>query len=128
MAGSSATLVTHEQPEPSVGRLVYDFVADDTDGSWPAIALPSDFDGRILDIISNPGATAPTDNYDVALLDGDGFDLLGGAGADRDTAVTERAAVTDGYVSRREPKTLTPTGNAVNNATTRITLHYTQRV
>src|SRR5690349_3505707 len=34
----------------------------------------------------DPSATAPTDNYDVTLLDTSGNDVLQGAGADRDTA------------------------------------------
>ena len=35
------------------------------------------------------GADAPTDNYDVTLVDTSGVDLLMGTGADRDTANTE---------------------------------------
>jgi hypothetical protein len=31
--------------------------------------------GEILRITTNPGATAPTDNYDVVILDEDGFDV-----------------------------------------------------
>lgn len=127
MAGSTSTLATHETPEPSVGRISVDFVADDTDGSWLPFVMP-EFDGRILSLTTDPGATAPTDNWDIALNNADGFDVLGGAGANRDTANTERAAVTSGYVSKRETMTLVPTGNAVNDATMRATIHYTQNV
>lgn len=127
MAGSSATLVTHEEPSPSVGRIVVDLVGDDADGSWPTLAMPA-FDGRILSLTTDPGATAPTDNWDVVLNDADGFDLLGGAGANRDTANTERAAVSNGYVSRLQTTTLVASGNIVNDATARVTIHYTQNV
>lgn len=40
---------------------------------------------------TNPGATAPTDNYDLTLLDAYGIDVLGGEGADRDTANSEQS-------------------------------------
>ena len=46
--------------------------------------------GRILRVVTNPGATAPTDNWDVTLIDADGLDLFMGRGADRDTANTEQ--------------------------------------
>lgn len=39
---------------------------------------------------TKPSATAPTDNYDVEILDPDGFDVLGGVLHDRDTATTEQ--------------------------------------
>jgi hypothetical protein len=41
-------------------------------------------------IAINPGATAPTDNYDIYLKDENGIDLLGGAGVDRDTVNSEQ--------------------------------------
>lgn len=47
--------------------------------------------GVITHAVTKPGAggAAPTDNYDVTLLDADGRDVLGGLCADRDTANTE---------------------------------------
>ena len=127
MAGSSAVLTSHQQPEPSVGKLLFTLVGDDTDGSFPTLALPTDFDGRFLAIVTNPGTPAPTDNWDVA-VNVDGFDMLGAAGANRDTATTERAAITDGYISRREAATLAVTGNSVNDAQLTVALFYIQHV
>lgn len=49
------------------------------------------YDGKVELLTTDPGATAPTDNYDVSLLDDDGVDVQGGAGVDRDTANTEQA-------------------------------------
>jgi hypothetical protein len=46
--------------------------------------------GELLRFVTNPGATAPTDNYDVTLLDADGVDVLGTQGTDRDTANSEQ--------------------------------------
>lgn len=48
------------------------------------------YSGEVVRLITDPGATAPTDNYDVTILDDDGYDVLMGAGADRDTANTEQ--------------------------------------
>jgi hypothetical protein len=127
MAGSSTTLVTHQIPEPSVGRITYDFVGDDTDGHMDPVVLPT-VDGRILAITTVPGTPGPTALHDVTAVDQDGFDVLGGAGADRSSDTPERAAVSDGYVSRRDEITLAIANTSVNDAETRVTLHYTQDV
>ena len=126
MAGSSLTLDTHESPQPSVGRLVFDAVGDDTSGLIPALVLPR-FDGRILSITTNPGV-APTALYDITLDNADGFDILGGAGANLSATATERNAVTDGYVSRQEATTLNFAGTTAVDATVQVVLHYTQNV
>jgi hypothetical protein len=46
--------------------------------------------GELLRIVTNPGATAPTDNYDVVINDADGVDVAGGLLANRDTANSEQ--------------------------------------
>lgn len=126
MAGSSVT-VTHQEPAPAVGVIVATCVADDTDGSFPDTVLPA-IDGQILSIITDPGTPAPTTLYDVTAVDADGFDRLGGAGANRAAATTERAAVTGAFVGRREALTLTLANNSVNSAQLVVTIHYTGRV
>jgi len=45
--------------------------------------------GYVIRVETDPGSTAPTDNYDVTLLDTGGIDIIQGVGADRDTANTE---------------------------------------
>ncbi len=47
--------------------------------------------GTITRVTTNPadGATSPTDNWDLVINDEDGFDVLGGGGANRDAATTE---------------------------------------
>jgi hypothetical protein len=44
------------------------------------------------------GAAAPTDNYDVTIVDENGVDVLAGLGADRDTANTESKDDDDGLL------------------------------
>jgi hypothetical protein len=50
--------------------------------------------GWVVRLATDPagGGSAPTDNYDITLIDEDGFDGLAGGGADRDTANNEQAA------------------------------------
>lgn len=50
-----------------------------------------DLEGTIEKVVTNPGATAPTDNYDITLVDAEGHDVAEGALANRDTANTESA-------------------------------------
>lgn len=46
--------------------------------------------GILNRLVTNPdGTDAPTDDYDLTLLDGDSVDVLNGGGANRDTANTE---------------------------------------
>lgn len=47
------------------------------------------YDGQVIFVCTDPGATAPTDNYDIALNDLNTVDVLAGAAANRDTANTE---------------------------------------
>lgn len=61
-----------------------------TDGS-ASLVTPHQFHGEVLALVTDPGATAPTDNYDITITDADGYDVLQGAGANRDTANTETA-------------------------------------
>ena len=50
----------------------------------PLVVAP----GRLVSLkcIPSGGSTAPTDLYDLTLLDADGYDLLGGVGANLGTA------------------------------------------
>jgi len=47
------------------------------------------YTGEIVRLITKP-TDSPTDNYDVTIKDDDGYDVLMGAGVDRDTANTEQ--------------------------------------
>ena len=48
------------------------------------------YSGEVVRLVTDPSSTAPTDDYDITILDSDGYDVLMGAGADRDTANTEQ--------------------------------------
>ncbi len=47
--------------------------------------------GWLIKCVTNPSATAPTDNYDITLIDADGVDAAEGLLANRDTANSESA-------------------------------------
>lgn len=131
MAGT--VTITHYQLGAAVRRIQVDWVADAADGSVPATALPA-FEGRILALTTNPGATAPTDNYDITLVDAEGADRLQGVGANRDTANTEQVPVVYSgstippVVDADEVLTFTLANNSVNSALGRAIIHYTPTV
>ena len=76
----------------NVRRINFAVVADAADGSVPDTALPK-FQGRLLALHTNPGSTAPTANYDITLIDGDGLDRLQSVGLNRHTTSTEQVPV-----------------------------------
>jgi hypothetical protein len=65
--------------------------------------------GALVRVVFVPSAApdAPTDNYDVTLLDGAGVDVLAGRGADLDTATTTHVvpgvSLTDGTTTSVTP-------------------------
>lgn len=127
MAGT--VTITHYELG-AVRRIQVDWVADAADATVPATALPK-FEGRLLALVTNPGATAPTDNYDITLVSGIGDDRLQGVGANRDTANTESAPVVYSgstvhpWVDGDETMTFTLANNAVNSALGTAVLFYT---
>lgn len=109
--------------------LTISWTADAAAATVPATALITTGAGRTTDgfiitqVITNPGSVAPTDNYDITLVDADGFDIMGGALVDRDTANTERAV--PAVVNAILPGTVTFTlaNNAVNSATGTVMIY-----
>jgi hypothetical protein len=127
MAGTVS--ITHYPVQNNVGRIVATCTADGADGSYPATALPA-FAGRIVALQTNPGAVAPTANYDITLPDADGLDRLQGVGANRHTTNSEAALIVFSGtaihppVHQSETLTLTIANNAVNSAVTVIAITY----
>jgi hypothetical protein len=108
-------------------KVVVSFIADAADGSIPDTSL-TNLAGYIMKIVTNPGATAPTDNWDFVLNDSDGVDVLGGAGANRDTANSEQVYPTISGATipvwlEKGTYTLAMSGNSVNSATGTVTLY-----
>jgi hypothetical protein len=105
--------------------VIFSWTADASDGSVPATSSstkwPTAYTGCVYAMETNPGSTAPTDDYDITLTDTDGVDLLGGQGANRDTATSEIVPAKIGSVFACAPTheafTLNITNNSVNSAT-----------
>lgn len=113
----------------NVRRIKFTATADAADASFPATALPS-IQGRLIGLHTNPGAVAPTANYDITLVDGDGLDRLQGVGLNRHTTSSEQAPVVYTGTSVNPPVgfdetlTLTFENNTVNSAVVVGNLYY----
>jgi hypothetical protein len=123
------TVTTVHNAVGTIRSVVCTCTADAAGATFPATALPS-IEGRLLALVTNPGATQPTDNYDITLVDQHGHDVLEGVGANRDTLNTEKVAVvysgtgTHPVVDEADTLTLTITNNAVNSAVVVVQLYY----
>ena len=90
-------------------------------------ATDRDITGWIMLVETDPGATAPTDNYDITLVNSNSRDVMGGSLANRDTANTEAVLPyingTYTVVFNEGPLTITVT-NAGNSKTSEILIYY----
>lgn len=80
MAGS-ATTITYDNGDMGadvggrggIRRVLIDFTTDDTTGS--VACTTQKISGELIKIVTDPGSSAPTDNWDVVLTDDEGVDL-----------------------------------------------------
>ena len=98
------------------------WTAADNDGTVPATPTSATINPQIegwwiTKVITHPGsgAAAPTDKYDITLVDMDGLDIAAGTLVDRSSTVPEQATMavqigTNGF-------TFTLVNNSVNSAT-----------
>ena len=83
-----------------------------SDRYWPKVQ-PAKLMGRIVKVDTNPGGTAPTDNYDITLLNSDGIDVASGNLANRDTANSEQWIPVDPpYIDSEITLTIANAGDA----------------
>lgn len=89
------TATVSERNAGGVKKIVWSWTSGTgAEGGTVTKVTTREYSGKIIGLTTDPGATAPTDNYDVQILDADGHDVLLNAGADRDTANTENVAQT----------------------------------
>jgi hypothetical protein len=89
MANMVATL-TYEETQP-IKTIKVAWTSDDAVGTFTCTT--KHISGALLAGITDPGATAPTANYDVTIKDDEGADVLGNCDddlVDRHTSTTER--------------------------------------
>lgn len=98
-------------------------------GTIDPVTLPA-FEGRILNLITNPGTPAPTNGYDVTCVDQYGHDVLEAVGMNRSTSATEKVPVvysgTGTHVAIDELDTLVLTfaQNSVTGAEVTVVIVY----
>jgi hypothetical protein len=80
---------TYTLVKDNVVCLTQTWTADASAATAPATSSTSDIDGYLTMVVTNPGTTAPTDDYDITLTDSDAIDVMDGALADRDEANSE---------------------------------------
>jgi hypothetical protein len=107
MAGSAMTFTYDDGVDGrgTVGRIrkvIVDWTSDDTTGAVSGTTRK--IVGELIKGVTDPSATAPTDNYDITITDPEGTDVLAASLSkltDRDTANTEVAyfGLTDGTVN-----------------------------
>jgi hypothetical protein len=81
--------ITYSESRPGVRSVIWTWTSDasgDVNG-----ADTKALSGKALRFVTNPGATAPSDNYDIVVNDADGVDIAAGSLGNRDTATSEQA-------------------------------------
>lgn len=89
----AAAITLTEQTTGTVKKIVWEWTSnasgDVTDAPSGETTVYA-YSGKVEALVTDPdGTSAPTDDYDITILDEDGYDVLAGAGANRDTANTE---------------------------------------
>lgn len=86
MAG---TVTVEESQYGGISKIKWSWTS--TAGGAADLATSKSYYGEVISLVTDPGATAPTDDYDITITDVEGYDVMQGAGANRDTANTETA-------------------------------------
>lgn len=106
-------------------------VTTDAAGGQERIALELP-EGIILWYIeTDPGSTAPTDDYDLAIYNGMHVDIMGTAANNRDTSTSEATGI---YINSQYiyglpvqgPFELDQSGNSANAGIYRVRIYYTE--
>lgn len=109
----------------TVEKITIDATGDAADGSFPAKTITGMY-GYVFKVVTNPGSTAPTANYDIVLNDPDdaGLDAMGGLIINRHTSNGEQvypnASGATIPIFLCGDYSLAITNNSVNSATTKI--------
>ena len=126
-AADSVVTVKTDYVNDGIEVVTFTWLANTTTGTVPATSTGTAWPdpqtqkaGCIAKAVTNPGSTAPTDNYDITLTDADAVDLMGGELANRDTATSEVAVpkidTTFGCSIVTGPFTLNISGQSVSAA------------
>lgn len=139
-AGSSATLSCTSLKNYTAGQEATDtgarlctisYVGDDSTGAVPNTTIVSSTYGLLglylYSVETNPGTTAPTDDWDAFVYDTDSVDLCAGNANNRDTSNSELAVCatsTQPYGVISGNLTVTISGNSNASATGTVKLYF----
>lgn len=123
MANMSCTYT--RKPSKQFGSRMWEIewtvLTDDAAGTASGTTTET-FSGLVHGAWFNPGSTAPTDDYDVTITTSKGYDVLGGNGANRDTANTEYVQASPYPLAISNETFALAVSNAGNAKSTVITL------
>lgn len=136
VTSDSGDTIKHPFTKQVVREILLTFTAASDNGTIPTLTLGNKtsginqyypLTGQILySAETNPGSTAPTDDYDITITDSDGLDLAGGYLLNRDASTTEKVNIGDsaahGFSFITGDLTVTISNNSVNSATGTIRL------
>jgi len=91
MAGSSMAFTYDRVPGGPITRVIGTWTSDDTTGAVSGTTA-NKISGRLVKAVTDPGAAAPTANYDIVLTDSESVNVLTGCDDDlqnRHTTTTE---------------------------------------
>jgi hypothetical protein len=91
---AAGTVTTTEIVHTTLRKVVFAWTSGTgAEGGTASGATTAALDGMVIGLTTIPsGAAAPTDDYDITVTDGQGHDVLLGAGADRDAVNTEHVS------------------------------------
>jgi hypothetical protein len=101
-----------------------DATFDATDATYTDYVLRWPINGKLIYVLTDPGATAPTDNYDITLKNQNTLDVMGGNLANRDTANTEYATPPEAECPVDGHLTLGMSGNTTSSAQVTLKIYY----
>ena len=88
MATAQVVTITEDTIPHAIRKIKWDWTCTDL-GAVDSTTTKA-YSGRVVRCVlaSDAGGTTPTDEYDVTILDADGYDVIHGAGADVTSAAT----------------------------------------
>ena len=126
-AGSSSRITDQQNYIERDDRkkvITISWVADNTTGSVPNLTIDVNLYGiegwYLYSAETNPGTTAPTDNYDIVINDTEGVDIAGSLLNNRDETNTELVLIgtaSHGFPVVKGNLTFSLSNNSVNSAT-----------
>lgn len=88
----AVSVAVTEETHGSVKKIQWTWTAaaDGTlTGGGSALTTSNEYSGKVEALVTEPGASAPSVNYDITVSDDDSYDVLAGGGADRSDSATE---------------------------------------